>query len=180
MQQLSQNTCSNAEQWLALFDSIALFDPEAVKQFHELHLAQYGPELMARVYRASLELLLEKASDLQRVELGRAFRRGISAAIDAHFSRSVLGDSTLWQNLAENAKEWLAFTHCMLLADKVPFHQAYAGFLSAYNDEFIAQVYQKAFEQVLHQAPGESIALLSAFKHALDQGLGATRYQVAA
>ena len=178
---LSPITANNANQWLALFDSSASMKTGTVHQFHERHLAQHGAEFMAQVYRVGMERLLENACAMQRPELCNTFRRVMSNAIDAHFAALDLADASLCLSLADNAKEWLTFMHCMLLAEKISFEYICAGFLSTYSGEFMAQAYLKTFEHMLHdKAPGESFTLLSTLQQALSQACETTACYAAA
>jgi hypothetical protein len=181
MHQLFQLSADNAKQWLALFDSVAVFETGALRQFHELNLTEHGSGFMARVYQAAIEQLLENACDLQRLELCNAFRRAMSHALDAHFTGLDLADSSFRLDLAENAKQWLAFMHCMSLAEKITFQQVHAGFLSTYGDEFMVPVYHRAFGLALHHGVlSEPLALLSTLQQVLDRALETSAYHVAA
>ncbi|GAA4032963.1 hypothetical protein GCM10022409_16580 [Hymenobacter glaciei] len=181
MLQLSQTTVNNATQWLALHESVALVEAGSLRQLHERHLAQHGTEFMARVYQATIEQLLENAYDLQRLELCNVFRRVMSDAIDAHFTTLDLADFSLSLSLANNAKEWLTFMHCMSLAKKISFHKVHTGFLFTYGDDFMVQVYHQTF--ALTQHPGalsEPQASLSTLQQVLDQAVANTAYKAAA
>lgn len=181
MLQLLPTLAVYSKQELTLFDSSALFGSGNMKQFHARHIARYGAELMVRVYRASMEQLLENACAWQRLQLCNTFREVVNEAIDAHFAELDLADSALRLSLADNAKQWLAFVHCTSQANKTCSHQVYAAFLATYGDELLAQTYLKVFEQILQQRTStESLDLLSTIEQVLDQALETNPYHAAA
>ena len=80
-QELQFDLENNAKQWLALSLSISSAERVSFGNVHDRFFARYGPNFMARVYRAAMEAVLPSLPDAAHTQLLDAFQLAMDEAI---------------------------------------------------------------------------------------------------
>ena len=79
--------------------------------------------------------------------------------------------------LDNNAKEWLALSLSISLAERVSFGNIHDRFFARYGPNFMAHVYRTAMEEVLPALPDAARSqLLDAFQQAMNEAIQKKAY----
>ena len=82
-QNLQLSLANNAKDWLAPSQSISTSEKATFDALYNGFFAAYGPNFMARVYRSSIEQVLQNMPTVERDKLLVAFRQALDSAIRA-------------------------------------------------------------------------------------------------
>ena len=83
-QNLQLSLANNAKDWLAPSQSISTSEKATFDALYNGFFAAYGPNFMARVYRSSIEQVLQNMPTVERDKVLVAFRQALDSAIEKH------------------------------------------------------------------------------------------------
>ncbi|MCC2548211.1 hypothetical protein LJY25_17305 [Hymenobacter sp. BT175] len=82
---LQRSLAANAQQWLALSQTISTAEKVSFAKIHDGLFATYGSNFMSHVYRTAFEQMLQNTPHAERNKLLSAVQAAIDEAVEKHF-----------------------------------------------------------------------------------------------